>query len=335
MAKKAKDCFIGSEPDSIGILARRYLKHRELGGVREDTLIGYRSKLRLFINWCEDRGLELIGEISREIMEGYARHLAYRKIEGEEKTLRQSSRENNLKTIQTFFKWLTRRRLVLYNPASEIAVPKRTPAALKDILSAGEIESILSKADISNPVYLRDRTIMEIFYATGIRRRELRDLETGDLNLDERTLMVRRGKNGQGRLLPLGHRGTKWSRHYLKKGRDALLKNGTSDSLFLTVNGTGMSLSLINPTLKKYFSAAGVKKTGCSHLFRHSMATLMLKNGADIRVVQEILGHNKISTTQLYTHLNIEHLKLIHQATHPASTKDNRQQGTATSGGYG
>ncbi len=317
MPKKAKNVFIGKDPLSIGVLARKYLDHGKIKGVQKHTLISYKSRIRMFIIWCEERGIELISEVSRPVMEAYQRHLAFRKSEDKKKQISTVSQNGHLTTLLTFFGWMAEKRYIIYNPVSDISIPSVPSVTIRDTMTVEEIEKILSQPKIKENLGLRDRAIMEVFYSTGIRRRELCDLQIFDVDLEEHTLIIRRGKNGDGRLIPLGKRASKWVEKYLDESREKLLKHEPTDSLFITVNGSPMSLSLISPTLKKYFNAADVSKKGCSHLFRHSMATLMLKNGADIRVVQEILGHNQITTTQIYTHLNIEHLQEAYNRTHP------------------
>lgn len=302
--------------ENLPILVNRYLKHCDVQGMQPITIDTYRFRLGLFLSWCEERGIEEISQIGRGVMEAYCRHLRFGPADAA-RELRPASRINILASVKTFFRWLSKKRLILYNPMADITQPVKPPPKFRETLTKEEIEHVLSLPDLTHPVYFRDRVMMEVFYATGIRRRELADLDLADLNGEDETLIVRRGKNGLSRLVPLGNRASGWLDRYLKKQRREILKHRECTALFLATGGSRMSVSLIEATVKKYLKAAGITKKGCCHLFRHSMATLMLKNGADIRVIQEILGHTCIETTQRYTHLTIDHLKQIHSATHP------------------
>ncbi len=171
--------------------------------------------------------------------------------------------------------------------------------------------------DLSHPVGLRDRAMLELLYATGIRRMEVCGLEVTDVHLDKLRILVRQGKGGRDRMLPLGRRAAYWVGRYLQEARPMLSSQGTSATLFIGQGGAPLSLQWLSTVVSQYIGKAQLGKRGACHLFRHSMATLMLEGGADIRYIQAMLGHADLSTTQIYTQVAIDQLQRVHGATHP------------------
>jgi integrase/recombinase XerD len=185
-------------------------------------------------------------------------------------------------------------------------------------LNESEIETILAGPDISGPIGLRDRALLEVLYSTGIRRMELIRLEIGDLNLERGVLLVRQGKGKKDRVVPVGSRALSWLHKYLTDARTEILIDSGVQALFVSGYGDGpMSAGYLTRLVTEYIRRAGVAKGGC-HVFRHSCATLMLENGADIRFIQQILGHAHLTSTQIYTEVSIAQLQRVHAMTHPA-----------------
>jgi integrase/recombinase XerD len=202
-------------------------------------------------------------------------------------------------------------------PASEITLPKLPKHLPRVILSAQEVESILREAEPTNAQGLRDRAMLETLYSTGLRRMELPALAVYDVDLTRRLVIVREGKGRRDRVIPIGARAAAWVEKYLLEARPQLLI-ADCETLFLTDYGEPMSPEYLSDRVRRYMHFAGIHKPGACHLFRHACATHMLENGADTRFIQAMLGHADLSTTQIYTHVSIDKLREIHDATHPA-----------------
>lgn len=294
-----------------------FLEWTEVKGHSKDTGRRRRAALRRFIVWCEDRELHSPHEITKPILERYQRYLYYyRKRDGEPLTF--GSQNVMLSPLKTFFKWLTRENHILHNPASELDIPKRPKRLPKAILPVETVEAILRQPDIGTVAGLRDRAMMETLYSTGIRRMELVKLVLYDVDPRRGTLRVREGKYNKDRLIPIGERALAWVEKYQHEARPALLTGKDEAILFLTDRGTPFRRGALGGRVKRYIRQAGIEVEGSCHLFRHAMATHMLENGADIRFIQAMLGHEDLSTTEIYTHVSIEKLRQIHAATHPA-----------------
>lgn len=294
-----------------------FLEWTEVKGHSKDTYRRRRAALRRFIVWCEERELHHPHEITKPILERYQRYLYYyRKRDGEPLTF--GSQNVMLSPLKTFFKWLTRENHILYNPASELDLPKKPKRLPKTILPVETVEDILRQPDIDTVEGIRDRAIMEVLYSTGIRRMELVKLTLYDVDPRRGTLRVIEGKGRKDRLIPIGERALAWIEKYQHEARPALRSGPADMTLFLTDQGTPFRRGALGARIKRYIRQAGIEVEGSCHLFRHAMATHMLENGADIRFIQAMLGHEDLSTTELYTRVSIEKLRQIHAATHPA-----------------
>jgi len=207
---------------------------------------------------------------------------------------------------------------LIYNPASELELPRCEHRLPKVILTKDEAEQIINQPDINDLLGIRDRSILETFYSTGVRRMELINLRLYDIELNQGTLMVRQGKGKKDRLIPIGQRALLWIDKYLSEVRPRFVNLPDEGYLFITHHGNQFVHNAMGRLVKDYILKANIGKQGSCHLFRHTMATLMLENGADIRYIQEMLGHAKLETTQVYTQVSIKKLKEIHELTHPA-----------------
>jgi len=221
-----------------------------------------------------------------------------------------------LSAVRGFHRFLIGEGIHPDDPTEDIGAPKRA-RVLPEVLSVAEIESILEQPDTGQRLGLRDRAILETLYATGIRVSELTDLKQSNLLFDDELILVF-GKGQKERLVPIGRSAVEWVKKYQKETRLHLARAGRShDVLFLNVRGGKLSRAAIRDMVAKYAKAAGVKKEVHPHTFRHSFATHLLEGGADLRAVQEMLGHADISTTQIYTHIDREYLKEVHRTFHP------------------
>ena len=276
--------------------------------------------IKIFMLWCDERGLDKPQDITRPILERYRRYLYhYRKKDGNPISF--ATQQQRLVPIKTFFKWLTKDNYILYNPASELELPKVHKRLPKHILTAQEVEQILNQTALHGDSGIRDRAIIETLYSTGIRRAELINLKLYDVDTQNGTLMVREGKGKKDRMLPLGERAGLWISHYIEEIRPELIIGTDDGTLFLHAFGEACHKNRLTDLVKKYIEQAGINKSGACHIFRHTMATLMLENGADIRFIQAMLGHSQLSTTEIYTQVSIKKLKEIHTLTHPARMK--------------
>lgn len=282
------------------------------------TTVEHRSRLlHQFVMWCDERGLIRPQEITRPILERYQHYLyLYRKKDGQ--PLSGRSQCMHMVPIKTWFRWMTKSHRILSNPAADLDMPKVEKRLPKHILNASEADQVLNCTDISTALGIRDRAIMETFYSTGIRRMECCQLATHDIDYDRGTLMVRQGKGKKDRLLPIGDRALAWITKYRDEVRPDFALAKDEGFLFLTFQGDAMDPRWLSQMVRKYIHQADIGKQGSCHIFRHTMATLMLENGADIRFIQAMLGHEELSTTQIYTQVAIRKLKEVHTLTHPA-----------------
>jgi integrase/recombinase XerD len=298
------------------------LMHEHLTALRiknysEYTIRNRQVHIGFFIAWLKLRDISAPCQITRQLLEDYQRHLfQYRKRNGDPLSFR--SQHAYIIPLRMWFRWMTRENRIPHNPASELELPRLGRSLPKNILSAREIERVLRLCNLATMSGLRDRAIMEVLYSTGIRRMELIGLKLFDLCLDRGLILVREGKGKKDRYVPIGKRAIGWLERYLSECR--LRDNVDPDNMtvFLTVQGQSFSRDHLSYTIRMRIEAAKLGKTGSCHLFRHSMATLMHEGGADIRYIQQMLGHEDIKSTQIYTHVALRGLQEVHAATHPA-----------------
>ena len=303
----------------LEIMMREYLRALAVQNYSEYTISNREFHLVSFIQWCQERGVADPVEVTRPILERYQRYLfLYRKKNGEPMSFR--TQHSRLVPLRMWFRWMTRRNHLLHNPASELELPRLGQPLPRNILSAREVEQILQLCNIDDTIGLRDRAVMEVLYSTGMRRGEVVALKLYDLSFDRGVLLVRQGKGKKDRYVPIGERAIAWLQKYVREGRPQLAVEPDDMTVFLTTQGEPFSRDHLSYAVKERVDAAKLGKTGSCHLFRHTMATLMHENGADIRHIQAMLGHEDIKTTQIYTQVAIRALQQIHAATHPGAT---------------
>ena len=319
-----------NDPGSLYYQMQTFLEWMREKNYSDATAHNRQGYLRRFISWCDERGLIRPQEITRPILERYQRYLyLYRKKDG--KPLSARSQCAHIIPIRAWFKWLTKSNRILYNPAADLDYPKIERRLPKHILTVDEAERIMNVPDIQTATGLRDRAMLETLYSTGIRRMELVNLNWHDIDHERGTLMVRQGKGKKDRLIPIGQRALAWIQKYRQEARQEWALANDTDALFLTQQGDAFTPGRLTQMIAGLIDAANIGKRGSCHLFRHTMATLMLENGADIRYIQVMLGHEELTTTQLYTQVSISKLKEIHTATHPARLE--RSKGVQTDTG--
>jgi len=367
-------------PQPAGDLARlrdAWVEAQLMLGASARSLTGRRNEYTRFIKWCEARGILNAREVSKPILERYRANLFYHrkqpKKDGREgEPLSLQTQASRLAHLRTWFKWLTRQDHIPANPAADLDLPKVPESIPKDILVPTEVERVLGMPDITDTLGLRDRAILEVTYATGIRRMEVARLGMYDLDQARGVLIVRQGKGRKDRVLPITQRAMGWVDRYLREARPRLAigtlapfgrklgekktalgsrgiteraqpgpvrerKNAyelppgmlAKDALFLTMYGTPFDVDTVGRTVKQYMDKAELNKPASCHSLRHSMATGMLDNGADIRFVQEMLGHASLETTQIYTRVSVEKLRQVYEATHPSRKEEGGASGEA------
>lgn len=308
---------------------QQFLEWTQVKGFSSDTVKRRRMALKKFILWCHDRDLQRPHDITKPILDRYQRYLYYyRKSDGQ--PLSFGTQNVCLSPIKTFFKWLSRENHILYNPASELVLPKKPRSLPRTILHIHDVEWVLQQPDLQTDDGVRDRAMMEVLYATGIRRTELSHLKIYDVDAKRHTLHVREGKYGKDRVVPLGERALQWIEYYQWEVRPRHVMGHDDGYLFLNHEGKRIRRTALGRYIKRHFISAGLNVQGSCHLFRHAMATHMLENGADIRFIQAMLGHNDLNTTEVYTHVSIDKLQQIHQATHPMQRKPDEDDEATT-----
>ncbi len=307
----------GPDPLGMDTLVAAHLDHMRVRNFSTETIRDRAYCLSYFERWCAERGLTRPSEITKPILERYQRHLfLYRKRDGA--PLGFSTQHDRLAAVRAFFKYLARTNQLLSNPASDLELPKVPQRLPRMVLNVSEVERVLALPDVREALGLRDRAILETLYSTGIRRKELCRLSVYDLDVERGTLLVREGKWKKDRMVPIGERALAWVEKYLLEVRGGFVVEPDPKTLFLGLQGEPLDPAWLTNRVRQYLEKALGRKAGC-HIFRHTMATLMLEGGADVRFIQEMLGHSNLQSTQIYTRVALTKLKEIHNATHPGA----------------
>ncbi len=281
-------------------------------GLAKNTLSAYRSDLALFCGWLSGRKVALPDAQEADI-DAWLAHLHTRQEKVRPTTLRRFQA-----SLRRFYRWLIEQGRISVDPLLNIQPPV-TAERFPKILSEKQVEDLLAAPDVNTPLGLRDRTLLEVVYASGLRVSELVGLKLFNISLDDRVVRTF-GKGGKERLVPLGEVAADWLQRWLQEGRPALLKGRNADFVFVTgrKDSAGMTRQMAWTLIKKHAVAAGIPREKISpHVMRHAFATHLLNHGADLRVVQLLLGHADISTTQIYTHVARARLKDLHAVHHP------------------
>jgi integrase/recombinase XerD len=321
MAKRKPPEPVGdpNDPHGMAVLLARFFEWMRVKNYSEETIICRHCVLNRFIRWAEERGVVRPNEVTKPILERYQRYLYhFRKKNGDPISFR--TQHGNLVPIRAWFKWLARNNHILYNPASEMELPKLGHRLPKHVLTANEAEQIINIPNVTTNPGLRDRAILETLYSTGIRRMEVCNLRLYDVDYDRGTIMVRQGKGQKDRIVPIGERALAWIERYVNEVRPTLEAGDTEgNTLYLTDLGKPFTPDQMTTQVRQYVEASNVGKPGACHLWRHTAATVMHDAGADIRFIQAFLGHARLTTTEIYTQVSIRQLKAIHSACHPSS----------------
>lgn len=275
-------------------------------GLASTTQISYQQDLMSFQAW-------LTSQKRTTFPEDFVVIQAFLKKQNDTKAPASVSRM--ISALRKFYRFLLREGAVKTDPMTKIDTPKKAQH-LPATLSGPEIDALMAKPNVTKPLGLRDRAIFELMYATGLRVSELIGLRMDQLHLAMNLLQVT-GKGDKERLVPISPQATEWVNRYLRDARPQLIKQQQPKAVFVNFHGHALTRQAIWKNLKAYIASVGIQKDVTPHTLRHSFATRLLENGADLRVVQELLGHSDISTTQIYTHLSNQHLVAVYHKTHP------------------
>lgn len=287
-----------NDPEGMVAWMKRYLLHLRTKNYSPRTIENREVYLEFLIAWLEARGVTRPQEVTKPMLERYQRYLFHYRQPGSGKPLSFRAQHGRLVPVRAYFKWLTRQNVLLSNPASELDLPRLEKRLPKHVLTAKEAEMVLGQPDTDESLGVRDRAILEVLYSTGLRRSEVLNLSVYDIDSERGTLMVRQGKFKKDRMVPIGEQAIMWLERYQRKVRPELAVPPDEGVLFLTSQGESFTPNRLTQLVRTYVKDADLGKSGSCHLFRHTMATLMLEGGADIRYIQEMLGHASVSTTQ-------------------------------------
>lgn len=296
-----------------------YLNHLRTRAFSAHTIETRDASIRRFIVWCDERGLQQPTEITRPIIERYQRHLyAYRKRDGQALSLH--AQIQYLQSVRSWFAYLARDNHVPYNVAEAIEPPRRPRRLPRSVLTEKQVTAVLQGPDVETLSGIRDRAILELMYATGLRRGEVFSLRLADIDAERGTVFVNEGKGRKDRYVPVSDSALDWLNKYLLDVRYLLVIPPDDNTVFLTDYGEPFNDHRLTDLVRNYVRSAGINHGAC-HLFRHAMATHMLEHGADIRFIQAMLGHSKLGTTTIYTHVALKKLKAVYDRSHPAQRK--------------
>ena len=289
-------------------LLDRFLDHLWLeDGLAKNTLNSYRQDLAGFADWLRQSRNTSMLEAAEDDIQGY---IALRFPQSKPRSI-----SRLIASLRRFYRFALRESLVGVDPTVRIETPK-LPRSLPKSLSEDDVERLIEAPDTNTDLGLRDRAMLETLYATGLRVSELVGLQVTELSLSDGVVRVT-GKGSKTRLVPLGEPAVEWLMRYLAEGRPAILQRRLNDHLFVTQRGDGMTRQAFWYLIKRYAAHAGITTSLSPHVLRHAFATHLINHGADLRVVQMLLGHADISTTQIYTHVARERLKQLHMEHHP------------------
>ena len=301
---------MNSSKEVVNIFLKEYLGVLKLErNLSNNTVISYKNDITALLRFIEDRNIDDPSQIDYRILSSFFKTL-------QEMGLSRTSAARYYSSLKGFFTYLHVNKYITANPIARVPTPKLSKI-LPGVLSVDEVEKVLSQPDTDSKLGLRDKAILETLYACGVRVSELIELKISSLFFDEEIIRVF-GKGSKERLIPIGSSAINWVTEYLKKSRLFLEKKMKSENyVFLNNRGTKLSRMGIWKIVNRYVKEAGIEKDVHPHTFRHSFATHLLEGGADLRAVQEMLGHSDISTTQIYTHIDRDYIKQVHKQFHP------------------
>jgi integrase/recombinase XerD len=317
---------MSNEPLNFDALFGRYSQHLESLNYSSVTLRTLEVYFHRFAEFLAESKITDAHTVTAEVLQEFQRWVFYQPtVRGTARTV--ASQNRVLSGIRNFFAFLTREGYLAHNPAQGLRLSKEPDALPKNVLTPEEARKIIEAPDVHTLSGYRDRTLLEVLYATGVRKAELRNLTVADMNLEEELLRVNRGKGGRDRVVPLSGIACQYLENYIKAIRPELLKGRETDKLFLSIrDGVPVGVHGIKAIINRYVRRLNLKKHVTCHLWRHSCATHLLKNNANLRHVQEMLGHKSLATTERYLRLTIADLKEAHHKFHPREQQQRRKE---------
>ncbi|MEW6277775.1 MAG: tyrosine-type recombinase/integrase [Candidatus Eremiobacterota bacterium] len=290
------------------------------------TVKTYACILGRFLNWLAARRVGELSQVTRTTLQDYRMHLFYERTRG--RALAPVSQVRRLSAVKTFFRFLEGEGWLLVDPAAGLELPRVPRTLPRTLLSESEVLQILEAPDIRRPLGLRDRALLELLYSTAVRNSELRSLTLEDVHADGRLLVVRQGKGGKSRVVPLGEEAVFWLGRYLERGRPRLVRSSSERVLFVGQHGQALRSTWgLAQLVARAARRAGLTRPVTPHAFRHACATHMLRHGAGLRHLQELLGHASAGTTQRYTRVEVSDLRRVHRRCHPRERRGRKAPG--------
>ncbi len=294
----------------------KYRQHLSVIHYAPETIKRYLYFLNRFFAWIEAQGVFELGRVTKDLVQDYQAHL-YEIMNSRGEPNSVFHQNNALKAIKSVFHFLVQSNYLTSDPTRDVSyakTPKRLP---RSILTSQEAKQVVHAPNTSTATGYRDRTMMEVFYSTGMRRSELINLMVSDVDYRGGLIRINSGKGNKDRVVPVGKIACRYLENYITGVRPLLIRNPAENHLFLTVNGTRMSKNRVWQLVKVYSRKTKIAKNITPHTFRHTCATLMLRNKANIRHIQELLGHSSLEATQVYAAVTITDLKDVHSRCHP------------------
>lgn len=299
--------------------AERYLDHLVVErGLSSNTLVAYRRDLRRYVEFCDKRGVRTPADIDESVVRSFVASVSA-STWGDERAYSARTVARTLSSVRSFHRFLLREGAVEHDPATGVIQPK-LPRALPHPLPLDDVTRLLDAPDPATTVGLRDRAILELLYGAGLRISELVGLDVDDVDLEEGFLRVL-GKGGKEREVPLGRYGRDAAQAYLTRARPSFASGSSRAAFFLNQRGGRLSRQSCARLLATYVERSGIRRHVTLHTLRHSFATHLLEGGADVRVVQELLGHASVATTQIYTLVTKDHLREVYYTSHPRARR--------------
>lgn len=305
---------------NMEMLSEQFYEYLKVKAFTDSTRKSYRIYLIKFLRYLHEERVESLEEITPNIIYNYQTYLYYAQAKSG-KPLSVLTQHNALVVVKTFFSFLLETDKIAMDPSSGVHLPRK-PKTLPDTMTIQEMDRLLEQPDCRTALGFRNRAIMEILYATGMRNSELCRLDVYDAHLDNEEIHIRHGKGGKERIVPLGETACAYVREYLQVMRPQIVKDNQVQSLFVSKSGKRIDPTDLLLMIKVYAKKANLEKRITPHTFRHTCATHMLQGGADIRYIQMMLGHESITSTQIYTHVEITDLKAVHRKYHPREKLD-------------
>ena len=311
-------------PTSLSACVSFYIEDCLACGQSDATANTKAALLQMFVRWSEHQGVSEVTQVGLELLERYRKYLYRYRKPRDHTPLARSTQRMRLMAVTGLLKRLHYYGIVLSDDYSKFPLPKVHRQIPKQIPDEDEIDPILHQTLTKGRMGLRDRAILEVYYATGIRRAELAGLDIRDVDFKHQMVTVRKGKGGDDRRVPIAQRALDWVEKYLNELRGRLATMASGEALFLGETGKRIQESKLTTLVGGYIRRSGIGKSGSCHALRHATATHMLRHGADIRYVQEMLGHQCIESTQIYTHVTATDLQGVYSRTHPAAQGSGR-----------